>query len=121
MASDIQPIEVSMWPLEETRTPNNSCRYVAECVVGGVTYSARSRRGASNELCRALVAAGVPDGPMRVQERGHKGPFTYDSFHAAAQWTYEESEKVPLHRVRWRPPPDFKAMYESGVDAENEG
>lgn len=114
-------IEVSMWPLEDTRTPNNSCYYVAECVVDGVKYSGKSRRGASNDLCRKLVAAGVPDGPMRVLERGHKGPFTYQSFHEAAKWTYEESENVPLRRVRWRPPPDFQGVFGGGGVDEKAG
>ena len=50
------PILVRLWPLEETRTPNKGCVYVAACEMGGVPYSARSRSGSATELARVLVA-----------------------------------------------------------------
>src|SRR6516165_917963 len=94
-------------PLEETRTPERSCVYEAECEVDGRRYSARSRHGAANELARALVSAGVSDRPVEVCQAGVKGGLTCRSLHELACWTYEESASVPLRRVRWKPPPDF--------------
>ena len=100
------PILVRLWPLEETRTPNKGCVYVAACEMGGVPYSARSRSGSATELARVLVAAGVPDAAMVVTHRGLKGQMTYRAFHEAARWTYEETATKPLHRVRWVDPAD---------------
>jgi hypothetical protein len=48
-------IVVQQRPDEETRTPGKSCHWVASTIVDGVTYRARSRRGAPNELARVLV------------------------------------------------------------------
>jgi hypothetical protein len=95
------------WPLESTRTPEKSCFYEAECNVDGWRYSARSRHGAPNELARVLVSAGVADQPVEVRQVGIKGYISYRSLHEMARWIYQESAKVPLRRVRWKPPPDF--------------
>lgn len=92
-------IQVDLWPLEETRTPTKSCVYQAACEIAGIAYSARSRNGASNELARVLVAAGIADQAMEVRQRGTEGQLTWSSFHAAARWTYEESAGVPLRRI----------------------
>jgi hypothetical protein len=97
-------IRVHQWPLEDTRTPSKSCFYQAVCEIDGVSYSARSRYGASNELARVLVAAGIPDRPMVVVQKGLKGDLTYPSFHEAAKWTYQETETIPLRRVPWVDP-----------------
>jgi hypothetical protein len=66
-------------PDEPTRTPNKSCRWVAEAVVDGRTFTARSRYGVSNELARVLVAAGIADAPMRVHSAGLRGYAAYRS------------------------------------------
>jgi hypothetical protein len=97
-------IRVYQWPLENTRTPSKSCFYQAACEVNGVSYSARSRNGASNELARVLVAAGIADQPMAVVQKGLKGELTYRSFHRAAKWTYQETETMPLRRMPWVDP-----------------
>jgi hypothetical protein len=51
-------------PLENTRTPERSSIFEAECEIDGRRYSARSRHGAPNELARVLVSAGLPDQPV---------------------------------------------------------
>jgi hypothetical protein len=95
-------IAVFCRPLEETRTPSNSCYWLAECELAGQHFEARSRVGAPNELARVLVAAGVPDAPMVVSYEGLRGTTTCRSFHEAAKWTYSESPATPLRRVRFR-------------------
>src|SRR5580700_6963878 len=59
-------IIVHQRPDEPTRTPNKSCRWIAEAVVDRRVFTARSRYGAPNELARVLVAAGIADAPMQV-------------------------------------------------------
>jgi hypothetical protein len=108
-------IKITEIPLEHTRTPNKSCRWLARCTVGGVDYEASSRRGASTELARVIIAAGVPDQPVEVNDLRPTRPIgaTYPStrwrsLHVMAKWTYEESDNRPLRRVPWRPAPDLK-------------
>jgi hypothetical protein len=90
---------------EATRTPNSSCAWVAETMVDGRVYVARSRYGAANELARQLVASGLADRPMVIHYRGRAGVMTYGSFHAAATRTFREGDQ-PLHRVRYREQPE---------------
>jgi hypothetical protein len=97
-------IIVHQRPDEPTRTPNKSCRWIAEAVVDGRTFTARSRYGVSGELARVLVATGIPDAPMQVHSAGLCGYAAYRSFHEAAKRTYEESATRPVHRVRWVDP-----------------
>jgi hypothetical protein len=113
-------IRMLQWPLESTRTPERSCFYEAECEVDGRRYSARSRHGAPNELARVLVSTGVPDQPVEVRQVGIKGCLSCHSLHEMALWTNEESAKVPLRRVRWKPAPDFTAAVRGRV-AKNGG
>ena len=103
-----------------TRTPERSCFYEAECEVDGRRYAARSRHGAANELARVLVSAGVPDQPVEVRHTGLKGCVSYPSLHEMAGWTYEESAGVSLRRVRWKPLPDFTAAGQGRI-AQNRG
>jgi hypothetical protein len=107
-------------PLENTRTPERSSLFEAECEVDGRRYAARSRRGAPNELARVLVSAGVADQPVEVRHAGIKGCISYPSLHEMARWTYEESATVPLRRVRWKPLPDFTAASRGRI-AQNQG
>ncbi|MGA8757659.1 MAG: hypothetical protein WB611_15250 [Stellaceae bacterium] len=100
-------IKMRQWPLENTRTPEKSCIFEAACELDGQPYTARSRHGAANELARMLVAAGVADQPVEVCHAGIKGWITYCSLHELARWSYQESAKVTLRRVRWKPHPDF--------------
>jgi hypothetical protein len=99
-------IRVYQHPEENTRSANNGCSWVAEAIVNGISYSARSRHGAPHELARVLVAAGLPDAPMRVATAGLLGETTYRSFHAAAGRTIEENAKVAIRSRRYRPPQD---------------
>ena len=100
-------IKMRQWPVEGTRTPGKSSIFEAECEVDGRRYSARSRHGAPNELARLLVSVGIADQPVEVSHAGIRGCITYRSLHDLARWTYQESAKVPLRRVRWKPLPDF--------------
>jgi hypothetical protein len=52
----------------------------------------------------------VPDQPVEVRHAGIKGCLSWRSLHEMARWTYEESARVPLRRVRWKPLPDFIAV-----------
>lgn len=91
-----EPIIVHQHPLPETRTPTLSCKWQAEVCVGGKTYVEVSRAGASHEIARALVNAGVPDAEMRIHEGDRPGFLRVPSFHAWAEWTYSGD-----HRIRW--------------------
>ena len=57
-------IVIRVRPLEETRTPNSGCVWLADCVVEGQRFEARSRHGAANALARELMAAGFADRPL---------------------------------------------------------
>jgi hypothetical protein len=72
-------------PLEETRGPNSSCQWLAECDVDGRRFAPRSRQGAVYELARMLVAAGIEDRPLCVTFAGVAGPMTWGSFVAVAR------------------------------------
>jgi hypothetical protein len=95
-------IRVLCRPLEETRGPNSSCQWLAECEVDGRHFVARSRHGAVYELARVLVAAGIEDRPLRVAFAGLAGYTMWPSFAAAAQWTLIEGVATPLRRKRWK-------------------
>ena len=53
--------------------PERGSMWIAEAVVDGVPYIARSRNGTPNALTRVLVEAGVPDDVMRVYHEGLRG------------------------------------------------
>jgi hypothetical protein len=93
--------------LEDARTPEKSCVFEAECEVDGWGYSATSRHEAPNELAHLLVSTGVVDRPVEVRHAGIKGYATYGSLYEMARSIYQESAKVPLRRIRWKPPPDL--------------
>jgi hypothetical protein len=89
-------------PLEETRSPNDCCEWLAECEVDGRRFAACSREGAVYELARMLAAAGVEDRPLRVTFAGVAGHTMWRSFTAAARWTLTEGVATPLRRRRWK-------------------
>jgi hypothetical protein len=95
-------ITVHQRPLEATRTANKSCKWVAEAIVNGRTYTANSRMAPANDIARLLVAHGVPDAPMQIYTAGLKGCLVWRSFHKAAGYTVEETATKPVHKVRWR-------------------
>ena len=81
-------IVVRVRPLEETRTPNSGCVWLAECEVEGWRFEARSRHGAANALARELVAAGIADRPLEVHSDGVAGCLRWGSVAAAARRAY---------------------------------
>jgi hypothetical protein len=110
------PIAVTCWSDEATRTPNSACAWVAEAMVDGRMYTARSRHGAPNELARQLVAAGIADRPMVIHYHGVAGTMSWRSLHAAARWTYSEGDQ-PLRRVMYKEQPE--GLFLRSGDGEN--
>jgi hypothetical protein len=95
-------IIVHQHPLEETRTPSKSCKWLGEAIVNGRIYAATSRLAPANDIARQLVADGVPDTPMQIYSAGLKGCLTWPSFRLAALFTYEETATKQVRMVRWR-------------------
>ena len=91
-------------PLERTHSSNKSCKWVAEAIVNGKTYTPTSRMAPANDIARQLVADGVPDASMHVYTAGLKGCLVWRSFHKAAGYTVEETATKPVHMVRWESP-----------------
>jgi hypothetical protein len=109
-------ILLTQYPLEETRTLNGVCYWVAETTLqDGRFFSVRSKHGASNGVARQLVAPGIPDQPMETcdKQSGLKA-LTCRSFHAAAKWTYTEGAATLLQRVRYQ---EFHGLPGSDADA----
>jgi len=92
-------------PLEETRTPNSGCVWLAECEVEGRRFEAGSRHGAANALARELVAAGFADCPLEVHCDGIAGCLRWGSVTAAARRTYTEGNRL-LQCIPWIVPQD---------------
>jgi hypothetical protein len=93
-------------PNEATRSSGKSCKWVAEVIVNGRTYTVTSYMAPANDLARQLVAEGVPDAPMHVYTEGMKGCLVWRSFHKAAERMIEENAQVPARSRRYRPPQD---------------
>jgi hypothetical protein len=98
-ASGAVMIRVCQHPDENTHSANNGCVWVAEAIVSGISYSARSRHGASQKLARVFVDANIP-APMQVTTAGLRGETTYRSFHAMAGRTFKENAQTPVKRSR---------------------
>src|SRR5262252_2708438 len=95
-----ETIVVHLRPLQETRRPGKSCKWIAEAIVNGRTYTATSRTAPANEIARQLVADGIPDAPMHVYTAGLTGCMVWRSFHRAAERTIEENAHVPVRARR---------------------
>jgi hypothetical protein len=112
-------IVVKVKPLEQTRTPNSACVWLAEAQVGGRHFEARSRHGAPNALARELVAAGIADRPLEVRYKGLAGYLRWGSLAAAAKRTYTEGNR-PVQCIRWVAPQDasqaIRAAPKRGVE-----
>jgi hypothetical protein len=67
--------------------PNSRGQYRAETVIDGKTYVGISRNGATCELSRVLVAAGIADAPMHLYSGG-KLALMIRSFHRHAGRSY---------------------------------
>ena len=98
-------IRASSTMVPDSRTPEKGSKWRAEATVNGQTFVGVSRNGATCELARILVAAGLPDDEMELYTAG-KLALTIRSFHRHAQRTYREGPNEPLHSVRWYPYPD---------------
>src|SRR5262249_9105336 len=98
-------IGVTVRPLEETRTPNSGCVWLAECEVDGRRFEALSRHGAANALARELVDAGFADCPLEVHSDGHAGCLRWGSVAVAARRTYTEGNRL-LQCIEWVAPQD---------------
>ena len=81
-------IVIRVRPLEETRTPNSGCVWLAECEVEGRRFEAPFRHGAVNALARELMAAGFADRPLEVHSDGVAGCLRWGSVAAAARRAY---------------------------------
>jgi hypothetical protein len=99
-------IVVHQRPLEATRSAGKSCKWVAEAIVNGRTYTATSRMAAANDIARQLVADAVPDAPMQVYTAGLKGRMVWRSFYRAAERMIEENAQASVRSRRYRPPQD---------------
>src|SRR5690242_7156492 len=84
-------------------TPERGAMWIAETVVDGVPYIARSRNGAPNALARVLVEAGITDDVMRVYHKGLRGYLEWPSFYKAATRTFSEGASTPLRNVKYSP------------------
>jgi hypothetical protein len=87
------------------RTPEKGALYCAICTWNGRRFEARARNGASYELCRQLLAAGVPERALQVEDELGRLRFTILSVHDGARWTIRESSREPIHLVRWEASP----------------
>ena len=94
-------IVVHQRPLEETRSANESRKWLGDMIVNARTYRATSRMAPANDISRQLVAVGVPDAPMQVYTAGLKGCLVWRSFHKAAERTIEENAQVPVRSRRY--------------------
>ena len=111
-------IVVHQRPLEETRTANKSCKWVAEAIVNGKTYTAVSRMAPANDVARQLVADGIPDAPMQVYTEGLKGCLVSRSFYRAAGYTFRESATKPVHQARWVDLAIARAQFSATTEAK---
>jgi hypothetical protein len=118
-------------PLEETRTSNSACAWLAECEVDGLRFEARSRHGAANALARELVASGIPDRPLEIHLDGLAGCLRWGSLAAAAKRTYTEGNRAvqcirciapqnPVQAIRAPPKRGMKPLAATVVPPEPE-
>ena len=103
-------IVIRVRPLEETRTPNSGCVWLAECEVEGRRFEARCRHGAANALARELVGAGFGDAPLEVHFEGTAGCMRWSSIAAAARYTISEGAATPISRVPWKEFPGAEGL-----------
>ena len=79
----MEPI-IAVWSVD--RRTRNYTWDKTECEIAGENFSAVSHSGSGHALCRKLVAAGVPDGPMEVRTRTGKPMYQFASIHLSAQY-----------------------------------
>lgn len=87
-------------------SPTKGVRWIAEIQIGIRKFSATSRNGASYELARQLVAAGIPDQPIRIRQGGIAGSVAWPSLHKHALRTIAEGAARSIREEKWSPHPD---------------
>lgn len=107
----------------DSRTATRGSAWVAETVIGGQRFSARSRSGAPFELARQLVAVGLPDQPVEIFTQGVRGCVGYRSLHKIATLTIAESATKAVRTAKWS---EFSSRVgktggERGKDDDREG
>src|SRR5215831_9291049 len=112
-------IIVRVRPLEETRTPNSSCVWLAECEVGGRRFEARSRHGAPNALARELADAGIPDRQLEVYFEGLAGCLRWAR--SPQQQSGPTRKAITLCNASDGSPAGCRADYQSGVRTRGTG
>jgi hypothetical protein len=108
-------IKIRQRPDEASRSPDKSCRWIAECDLDGEHYEAQARLDAPNALARLLVDIGVADLQVVLITAGVRGEMTYPSLHRMAQRTIVESLTTPIRSTKWRPP-TWDIMTKTGVE-----
>jgi hypothetical protein len=90
-------------------------RYVARCTVNGRDFCAESTAGASFELARQLVAAGVADRPLVIRD----GKFVINvaSMHRHAERTMSEGNAA-VHVRKFTPYPGSSGSFMAGLVKE---
>lgn len=106
MASSIEQriITTTLRMIPNSRTPERGSVWLSSCEWNGRRFQAPSRGGAVHDLCRVLVAAGVPDMPMHVVGEDGKLRLTYHSIHQAAGRTIKEGARTPIRSDPFIPP-----------------
>jgi hypothetical protein len=97
-----QVIKAVIWAVEKPLSPIKGTLWASECDWNDKHYYAESRTGASNQLCRQLLADGCPDLSMDLYYEGRKA-LIIKSIRRYATKTYEESPSVPLREKDWEP------------------
>jgi hypothetical protein len=97
-------IEVSLKPIDRTRTPERPTLWIATAEINNVNYEAKSRYSPMRELARILLKAGVEDASFKVFLQGARGYMTIASFHEEAKWTIYEGKADGPRKVRWIDP-----------------
>lgn len=100
-----EPIR-ALWTMGK-RTPERQYE-VCECEWDGRHFEAEYPGEAAHPLCRLLVEAGCPDGPMEVFNLAGWLLFTLWSIHEAAKWNISSAlargRFVPLEDRGWGKP-----------------
>jgi hypothetical protein len=99
-------IEVALSPVGEHGSAWGR-RYAAQCTIAGMAFRAESTSGASCELARQLVDAGVPDQPMVLNDGALV--IHVKSMHKHAGRTMTEGNQ-PIRFRRYTPRPDIDSF-----------
>ena len=71
----------------------------------GITFRSSKASGVAYPLCRALVAAGVPDGPIEFFGEDGARRFSIRSIHAGAKRTIVDDDERGIRFAKFKPFP----------------